>query len=69
MPGDTKEDINSLWKASPHHGNRIALASLAQCTMEGRMATEAIVLWLCSAGALGGLIIRFVSELQTTGIL
>lgn len=68
-PGDTKEDINPFPKASAHHGNRIALRSLAQGTMEGWMAAEAIVLWLCGAGALGGLIIRFVSELQTTGLL
>jgi hypothetical protein len=32
------------------------------------MAAEAIVLWLCGAGALGGLIIRLVSELHNSGI-
>jgi hypothetical protein len=33
------------------------------------MAAEALVLWLCGAGALGGLLIRLVSELHTTGII
>lgn len=33
------------------------------------MAAEAIVLWLCGAGALGGFIIRMVSELHVLGIL
>jgi hypothetical protein len=33
------------------------------------MAAEAIVLWLCGAGALGGLIIRLVSELHTAGMI
>lgn len=33
------------------------------------MAAEAIVLWLCGAGALGGLLIRLISELHTSGIL
>jgi hypothetical protein len=32
------------------------------------MAAEAIVLWLCGAGALGGLIIRLVSELHNSGM-
>lgn len=32
------------------------------------MAAEAVVLWLCGAGALGGLIIRLASELQGAGM-
>lgn len=64
-----KEDINPLPKASAHHGNPAAVSSLPQGEMEGRMAVEAIVLWLCCAGALGGLIIRLVSELHSSGVL
>jgi hypothetical protein len=36
--------------------------------MEGRMAAETLVLWLCGAGALGGLIIRLLSELNAPGL-
>lgn len=33
------------------------------------MAAEALVLWLCGAGALGGLLIRLIFELHASGIL
>jgi hypothetical protein len=36
--------------------------------MEGRMAAEAIVLWLCGAGALSGLLMRLISEMHSAGI-
>ena len=63
-----KEDINRLPKASAHHGNPAAVSSFPQRELEGRMAVEAIVLWLCGAGVLGGLAIRLVSELYGAGV-
>lgn len=42
---------------------------LIRMRMEGRMAAEPIVLWLCGAGALVGLLIRMASELQAASML
>lgn len=33
------------------------------------MAAEAVVFWLCGAGALGGFIIRLIWELYISGLL
>ena len=33
------------------------------------MAAEAVVFWLCGAGALSGFIIKIVSELHVSGML
>lgn len=32
------------------------------------MGAEGMVFWLCGAGALGGLLVKVISELHTAGI-
>jgi len=37
--------------------------------LEGRVTGEAIVFWLCGAGALGGFVLKVFFELYVSGML
>lgn len=67
-PRKPTEDINRRRKSFAH---RHAIAWLdSPCDgLEGSMAGDSIVFWLCAAGATLGLLIRLMSQLQLAGIL